>query len=116
MVVRSLRDLVVDFDPKDFRPEELPNPRMITPWLLRNGWHEHLHPYQEHNEELRQLASVPADDEFPFLHVAVASYFWTATKLIKKTNEVVLQRLNSADPDKKWVFIIYKDAPLLIDL
>jgi hypothetical protein len=116
MAAKSLCDLVVDFDPKDYRPEELPNPRMINPWLLRNGWHEHLHPYREHDEELRQLASVPADDEFPFLHEAVASYFWTATNLIKGTNEVVLQRLNSADPDKKWVFIIYKGAPLLIDL
>jgi hypothetical protein len=107
MVAKSLFDLVVDFDPKDFHPEELPNSRMIPPSLLRNGWHEHLHPYREHDEELRQLASVPADDKFPLLHEAVASYFWTATDLIKKTNEVVLQRLNSADPDKKCVFIIY---------
>jgi hypothetical protein len=89
---------------------------MIAPWLLRNGWPEHLHPYREHDEELRQLASVPAKDKFPFLHEAVASYFWTVTDLIKKTNKMVLQRLNSADPGKKWVFDIYKAACLLIDL
>ncbi|KAJ7806217.1 hypothetical protein B0H13DRAFT_1929723 [Mycena leptocephala] len=103
MAAKSLCNLVVDFDPKEYRAEELPNSRMINPWLLRNGWHEHLHPYREHDEELRQLASVPADDEFPFLHEAVASYFWTATDLIKGTNEVVLQRLNSADPDKNGI-------------
>ncbi|KAJ7835480.1 hypothetical protein B0H13DRAFT_2424175 [Mycena leptocephala] len=103
LAAKSLCDLVVDFDPKEYRAEELPNSRMINPWLLRNGWHEHLHPYQEHDEELRQLASVPVDDEFPFLHEAVASYFWTATDLIKGTNEVVLQRLNSADPDKNGI-------------
>jgi hypothetical protein len=89
---------------------------MITPWLLRNGWAEHLHPYREHDEEQIQLASLPSEEEFPVLQEVVAAYFWKATNLIKKTNEVVLQRLNSADPDKKWVFIIYKDAPLLIDL
>jgi hypothetical protein len=89
---------------------------MIAPWLVRNGWPEHLRPYRKHDEELRELASVPAEDEFPFLHDAVPSYFWKVTNLIKKTNEVVLKKLNSADPDKKCVFIIYKGAPLLIDL
>ncbi|KAJ7922259.1 hypothetical protein B0H13DRAFT_2411755 [Mycena leptocephala] len=87
----------------DYRPEELPNPRMITPWLLRNGWAEHLHPYREHDEELRELASLPSEEEFPILQEVVAAYFWKATKLIKKTHEVVLQRLNSADPDKNGI-------------
>ncbi|KAJ7824705.1 hypothetical protein B0H13DRAFT_2443507 [Mycena leptocephala] len=103
MAAKSLCDLVVDFDPKDYRPEELPNPRMITPWLLRNGWAEHLHPYREHDEELRELASLPSEEEFPILQEVVAAYFWKATKLIKKTHEVVLQRLNSADPDKNGI-------------
>jgi hypothetical protein len=116
MAAKTLSDLVEDFDPKDYRAVDLPNPRMIAPWLLCNGWHEHLHPYRENDEELRQLVSLPSDEEFPILHEAVASYFWTATNLIKKTNEVVLQRLNSADPDKKWVLDIYKAASLLIDL
>jgi hypothetical protein len=52
MTAKYLCDLVVDFDPNDQRPEELSNPRMITPWLLCNGWAEHLHPYREHDEEL----------------------------------------------------------------
>ncbi|KAJ7916710.1 hypothetical protein B0H13DRAFT_1871031 [Mycena leptocephala] len=103
MAAKSLCDLVVDFDPQDYRPEELPNPRMITPWLLHNGWAEHLHPYREHDEELRQLASLPSEEEFPILQEVVAAYFWKATKLIKKTHEVVLQRLNSADPDKNGI-------------
>ncbi|KAJ7925801.1 hypothetical protein B0H13DRAFT_2314212 [Mycena leptocephala] len=76
---------------------------MITPWLLRNGWAEHLHPYHEHDEELIQLASLPSEEEIPVLQEAVAAYFWKATRLIKKTNEVVLQRLNSADPDKNGI-------------
>ncbi|KAJ7872595.1 hypothetical protein B0H13DRAFT_2349408 [Mycena leptocephala] len=62
MAAKSLCNLVVDFDPKDYRAEELPNPRMIIPWLLRNGWAEHLHPYREHDEELIQLASLSSEE------------------------------------------------------
>ncbi|KAJ7023529.1 hypothetical protein C8F04DRAFT_927379, partial [Mycena alexandri] len=100
---KSLRDLVSNFDPKDYRAEELPNARMISPWLMRNGWHKHLEPYREHDDELIRLASVPSDDEIPGLRKAVASYFTEATNLIVHTNEVVLQRLNSADPNKDGI-------------
>ncbi|KAJ7021731.1 hypothetical protein C8F04DRAFT_1313341 [Mycena alexandri] len=100
---KSLRDLVSNFDPKDYRAEELPNARMISPWLMRNGWHKHLEPYRKHDDELIRLASVPSDDEIPGLRKAVASYFTEATNLIEHTNEVVLQRLNSADPNKDGI-------------
>jgi hypothetical protein len=112
---KTLMDLFSEFDPKDYQAEDLPNARMITPWLLRNGWHKHLEPYRDYDAQLIQLASVPSDEEFPALHKAVASYFTAATNLIEHTNEVVLQRLNSADPVKKCVFAIYKPTQLLID-
>ncbi|KAJ7753798.1 hypothetical protein B0H16DRAFT_1690701 [Mycena metata] len=99
---KTLMDLFSEFDPKDYQAEELPNAHMITPWLLRNGWHKHLEPYRDDDAQLIQLASVLSDEEFPALHKAVASYFTVATNLIEHTNEVVLQRLNSADPVKNF--------------
>lgn len=96
----------MDFDRKKYHVEDLPNVRMISPWLMCTGWPKHMEPYCEHGDELMQLVSVPSEDEFPFLHEAVASYFSTVTGLFEHMNEVVLQRLNSADPVKKWVFNI----------
>ncbi|KAJ7825006.1 hypothetical protein B0H13DRAFT_1918837 [Mycena leptocephala] len=113
---KSLWDLVLDFVPKKYHAEGLPNPRMTSPWLMRTGWPKHMVSYCEHNKELMQLVSLPSEDEFPVLREVVASYFSTVTDLIEHTNEVVLQCLNSADPIKEWVFSIYKATHLLIDL
>ncbi|KAJ7829792.1 hypothetical protein B0H13DRAFT_2372371 [Mycena leptocephala] len=107
----------MEFDPKAYQSDELPNARMISPWLMRTGWHKLLEPYRAYNDELIQLVSAPSEDEFPALHAAVAAYFSEATGLITRTNEVVLQRLNSADPVKDginntplrrptWVFVV----------
>jgi hypothetical protein len=98
---QKISDLVTDFDANTYCAEELPNSRMISPWLLRTGWHKHLEPYRAHDPELIELASVPYDGQFLGLHTAVSKYFLDAGKLIDKTNEVVLQKLNSADPDKE---------------
>jgi hypothetical protein len=98
---QKISDLVTDFDANTYCAEELPNSRMISPWLLRTGWHKHLEPYRAHDPELIELASVPYDGQFPCLYTAVSKYFSDAGKLIDKTNEVVLQKLNSADPDKE---------------
>ncbi|KAJ7865473.1 hypothetical protein B0H14DRAFT_3599389 [Mycena olivaceomarginata] len=98
---KSFWDIFSEFDPKAYRAEELSNSRLISPWLMRNGRHKLIEPYRDHIDELIQLASVPSKDEFPALHAAISAYFTYACDLIEHTNEVVLQRLNSADPEKE---------------
>ncbi|KAJ7211059.1 hypothetical protein B0H12DRAFT_1242619 [Mycena haematopus] len=98
---KTMLDQIMEFDAGEYQPEELPNARMISPWLLRTGWHKLLEPYSEYRDELIDLVSVPKEEEFPALKQAVTAYFRNATSLIAHTNEVVLQYLNSADPDKK---------------
>jgi hypothetical protein len=73
--------------------------RQISPWLRKTGWHLHVAPFDI--GELRSLAALPKDDEeFPGLRAAVLSYFEAATDLIKFTDLLTLQHLNTEDPVK----------------
>jgi hypothetical protein len=72
--------------------------RQISPWLRKTGWHLHVAPFDI--GELRSLAAPPTNDEFPGLRAAVLSYFEAATDLIKCTDLLTLQHLNTEDPDK----------------
>jgi hypothetical protein len=76
----------------------IPNARMISPWLMRTGWHLHVQPYDK--KQLGDLVKMPEKDTFPGLHENVTQYFETATNLLNDTDELVLQRINTADPDK----------------
>lgn len=90
-----------DFQWEKHQAGEIPNARMISPWLMRTGWHEHIQPYLDSIPELCDLVTMPKDDEFPGLHQAIKEYFDQATTLLDATDELVLQRLNSNDPDKE---------------
>ncbi|KAJ7810885.1 hypothetical protein B0H14DRAFT_3756332 [Mycena olivaceomarginata] len=57
----------------------------------------------EHEVELRSLVAMPKDDELPWLHELVYDYFSMATGLIESTDELVLQTLNSTDPEKNGI-------------
>jgi hypothetical protein len=97
-------NLLAQIQAFDWREEQrggVPNARMISPWLMRTMWHEHLEPHRVHEAELRTLVAMPKDDELPWLHELVYQYFSSATGLIDDTDELVLQILNSADPEKK---------------
>jgi hypothetical protein len=75
------------------------NARMVSPWLMRTGWHKHIK--GKSVQSLCQRVSYPAEDMFSGLHEAIAIYFNKATALIDVTDTVVLQILNSPDPAKK---------------
>jgi hypothetical protein len=97
-------NLLEQFRAFDWQAEQrarIPNARMISPWLMRTGWHQHLEPYRAHETELRSLVAMPKDDELLWLHKRVYEYFLMATGLIEDTDELVLQTLNSTDPEKK---------------
>lgn len=96
----SVADEFNSFDWKEEMKERLvPNARMVSPWLMRTGWHKHVE--GKDVAALCQLVTLPEADEFPGLQQAVLKYFDRATDLLDETDELVLQRLNSADPTKK---------------
>ncbi|KAJ7110415.1 hypothetical protein C8R44DRAFT_883572 [Mycena epipterygia] len=92
------------FEWRDHRPAEIPNTRMISPWLMRTRWHEHILPYRPHSAELREFVAIPTShDPLAALHESVTQYFSWATALIDGTDELVLQKLNSKNPDKDGI-------------
>jgi hypothetical protein len=92
-----------DFDWRAYRIPEIPNARMISPWLMRTRWHEQVLLYRPHVAELRQLVAMPSPTEqLPQrLHESVKQYFRRATEMLDHTAELVLQLLNSNNPDKE---------------
>jgi Protein of unknown function (DUF3505). len=78
------------------------NARQVTPWLLTTRWHEHVAGYE--TGELKALVAHPKRTEFPRLLEAIKHLFEGAICLIDETPELVLQRLNTPDPDKTYVF------------
>ncbi|KAJ7763810.1 hypothetical protein B0H16DRAFT_1455064 [Mycena metata] len=94
-----------DFDWRAHRKPEIPNARMISPWLMRTRWHEQVLPYRPHVAELLQLVAMPSlTEQLPGrLHESVKQYFRHATELLDHTSELVLQLLNSKNPDKDGI-------------
>jgi hypothetical protein len=79
--------------------KDTPNARMISPWLMRTGWHQYVQDVPP--GVLCELAAMPSQDEYPELRVKVLEYFNKATDLLDQTDELVLQRVNSSDPTKE---------------
>jgi hypothetical protein len=75
------------------------NARAISPWILTTKWDKHIAGFDV--AELRALVAMPKKEEFPGLIEAVRHYFEQATDLIDHTDELVLQHLNSPDPEKE---------------
>ncbi|KAJ7467398.1 hypothetical protein B0H11DRAFT_2046928 [Mycena galericulata] len=99
----ELLEQIHNFDWRGYQKKEVPNARMISPFLMRTRWHEDMLPYQDRLPEIRELASMPKKTEFPGLHELIKAYLQKATALLDATDELVLQRLNSADPDKDGI-------------
>lgn len=80
---------------------EIPNARRISPFLMRTNWHNHIEPFTNDIPHLCELVAMPNESEFALLHSSVHKYFDHATALLSKTEELVLQKVNSADIDKE---------------
>jgi Orsellinic acid/F9775 biosynthesis cluster protein D len=95
----SIRQDLEEFNWKSFaRPVNTTNPRLISPWLMRTRWHLHVQGYDI--DKLCALVAVPVDDEFPGLQKHLLQYLESATDLLDYTDELVLQKINTADPEK----------------
>lgn len=97
----TLLDEFQDFKWQKYQVQDTPNARLVSPWLMRTNWHDHIHPHLAHIPELCELVEIPDATEFPGLKHAVLMYFQTATGLLANTDELVRQIINSADPDKE---------------
>ncbi|KAJ6447481.1 hypothetical protein C8R45DRAFT_948512 [Mycena sanguinolenta] len=78
---------------------QVPNARMVSPWLMGTLWHKEIEKHQDHIQDLCDLVSMPKDDEFPKLRDCVKEYFYQATSLIDDTELLVLRKLNTHDID-----------------
>ncbi|KAI5981269.1 hypothetical protein EDC04DRAFT_2617498 [Pisolithus marmoratus] len=77
---------------------------VISPWLRTTRWHEHIAGYDV--GMLLGLVEIPKHDKdelLPGLKSALARYFEEALALLPITDELVLQRLNSPDPQKSGI-------------
>ncbi|KAJ7681090.1 hypothetical protein B0H17DRAFT_1232007 [Mycena rosella] len=93
------------FDWQQHRTGAIPNARMISPWLMRTRWPQQILRYREHAPELLQLVAMPSDKDanMQSLQATVTAYLDRATQLIDATDGLVLQTLNSHDPDKDGI-------------
>jgi hypothetical protein len=75
--------------------------RLISPWLLRTGFHKYVE--GKNTPDLMKLCSMPSptEDHMSGLQEIVYEYFQSATTLIEKTDPLILQLLNSSDPQKE---------------
>ncbi|KAJ6453407.1 hypothetical protein C8R45DRAFT_945244 [Mycena sanguinolenta] len=102
-VVPSLGDQMSGFDWRQEPGLATTNARLISPFLNRTKWHEIREPYSDHLPELIALAAFPSDDDSPKLVPLVREYFRYADSLFEHTEELVLQRLNTHNPDKSGI-------------
>ncbi|KAJ6553844.1 hypothetical protein B0H10DRAFT_2201885 [Mycena sp. CBHHK59/15] len=99
----SLLGQIHDFKWEEYRTGAVPNARMISPWLMRTRWPEHFEQYRPYTADLRNLVAMPTETALGRLHHIAKSYFHRATGLLDSTDELVLQKLNSHDPDKDGI-------------
>lgn len=50
------------FEWQSHRTAEVPNARLISPWLMRTLWMEHFAPYRGKEAELLKLVAMPKED------------------------------------------------------
>jgi len=101
-IIKNLRQEMSLQDQKTLAPQD---ERIISPWLRTTRWHEHVENYDI--QPLRRLVEIPGRDnnntELPGIKQAVKVYFDEALAWLPLTDELVLQKLNSADPLKLYV-------------
>ncbi|KAG6867314.1 hypothetical protein C0993_004588, partial [Termitomyces sp. T159_Od127] len=74
------------------------DPRLVSPWLKSNRWPELVK--DRSVTDLRAIVAPLKANEFPLLVPAVHRLFLTSEDMFELVPELVLQRLNTADPVK----------------
>lgn len=79
-------------------PSGPPEARAVSAWLLSNRWHEFTADLKP--SDVAAWIAPPAKNEFPGLSSVLTEYMEKCVGLIKVTDEITLQRLNTEDPAK----------------
>ena len=101
LVEQFMKEIEQDLTPVT---TEALNARAVSPWLLATHWHERIIP-RTTRDEVRawqsQIALLTTEDAWLWgLREAMHDYFEEALELVNRTDDLVLQRLNSPDPSK----------------
>lgn len=84
---------------RSYVPQDI-DARAVSPWLLTTGWHLHVQPFPV--AELQRLVESPRkNDPLYKLSNAIDMLFERGLTLLDQTPELILQKLNSPDPQKK---------------
>lgn len=102
LLAKAHNDLIVN--PHDCKDATTPDERMVSPWHLTTGWHHHVRDFDP--SELQTLVENPKAIEFPGLAEAVRSYMSHASDLLDVTDELVLERLNTPNPERSVLQIL----------
>lgn len=79
--------------------------RNVTPWLRVTKWNESFKGID--TDSLRAMVVHPTAYEFPDLANSVLFFFTKASDFIDKTTTLVLEKLNSPDPHKKYALYYF---------
>lgn len=104
--IEDVKTIAMDYESfnlEAFAPVMPSDNRMIAPWLLRTGFHHYTEGYD--TQKLIQLCSLPSTLEckgyLGDVQKLVLEYMNFGTDLIKETDPLVLQMLNTAEPEKE---------------
>jgi len=101
--LRKERDTII----QKYIPHDV-DAQAVNPWLLSTGWHTHVAEYE--TDELIHLVKIPKqENHLDKLSNAVLMLLEKGYGYLDQTSEIVLQKLNSADPakDGSVFFLIY---------
>lgn len=79
--------------------------RNVTPWLRVTKWHEYFKGID--TQSLRAMVEHPTTSEFPDLAHSVLYLFVKASDYIENTTTLVLEKLNSPDPQKQYALYYF---------
>jgi len=92
--LRNERDTII----QKYIPNNV-DARAVSPWLLSTGWHAHVARYEM--DELIHLVKVPKNENhLDKLPKAILILLEKGHGYLGQTSEIILQKLNSADPAK----------------
>ena len=98
-IVQELRNDIAKVIPDSQFPKDN---RLISPWLLTTRWHEHVTGYNV--AFLHSLVSIKNIKQcIPAISAATLNYFNEVIGILPATDELVLKKLNSPDPQKRQV-------------
>lgn len=98
----QLQQVLTDFQSLDYAQTSVDDARKLSPWLMTTKWHVYTAGL-ELGLARKVVAIEGGDKDYPSLHAMLRAYITTAESSIDTLNTLVLQRLNTDDPQVRLV-------------